>query len=151
MAKQHGMDSRLLIWNPNYKGVDDWQIALKRRISKTEESVMNFKKRFIYAISDFDDIYSEIAVWQKDKQYDCKLQEYLGLNDEEYEYCSMQNFTLLEQVLLSQRRQQKYRIYQLDLSLSGVMTILINLPSSTGALSTFPSSLQASLNFSMIS
>lgn len=116
MAKQHGMDSRLLIWNPNYKGVDDWQIALKRRISKTEESVMNFKKRFIYAISDFDDIYSEIAVWQKDKQYDCKLQEYLGLNDEEYEYCSMQNFTLLEQVLLSQRRQQKYRIYQLDLS-----------------------------------
>lgn len=116
MAKQHGLESRLLVWNPNYKGVDDWQLALKRKISKTEENVTHFKERFIYAISEFDDIHSEIAIWQKEKQYDCKLQEYLGLNDEEYNLCVVQDFASLKNVLLSQRKRQNYRIYQLDLS-----------------------------------
>ena len=30
MARQHGMDCRRLTWNPNYKGIDDWQLALRR-------------------------------------------------------------------------------------------------------------------------
>ena len=40
---------------------------------------------------------------------------------------------------------------QLALNLRGVITMLINLPSSIGALSTFPNSLQSSSNFFIIS
>lgn len=31
MVRKYGMDCRLLVWNPNYKGIDDWQLSLKRR------------------------------------------------------------------------------------------------------------------------
>ena len=31
MVQKYGMDCRLLFWNPNYKGIDDWQLSLKRR------------------------------------------------------------------------------------------------------------------------
>lgn len=30
-AVRHGMTCRRLIWNPNYKGIDDWQLALCRK------------------------------------------------------------------------------------------------------------------------
>lgn len=30
LARKYGMVCRGLNWNPNYKGVDDWQLALKR-------------------------------------------------------------------------------------------------------------------------
>lgn len=29
MAQKHGMNCRRLTWNPNYKGFDDWQLALR--------------------------------------------------------------------------------------------------------------------------
>lgn len=31
LAKKHGLQFRRLNWNPNYKGVDDWQLALRRK------------------------------------------------------------------------------------------------------------------------
>lgn len=31
MAHEHGMECRRLTWNPNYKGVDDWQLALRQK------------------------------------------------------------------------------------------------------------------------
>lgn len=31
MVRKHGMACDLLYWNPNYKGVDDWLLSLKRR------------------------------------------------------------------------------------------------------------------------
>ena len=31
MVRKYGMECRLLYWNPNYKGIDDWQLSLKRR------------------------------------------------------------------------------------------------------------------------
>ncbi len=31
LAKKYGMDCRRLTWNPNYKGVDDWQLSFKRK------------------------------------------------------------------------------------------------------------------------
>lgn len=34
MAKNFGMKCRPLTWNPNYKGVDDWQLALRRKNRK---------------------------------------------------------------------------------------------------------------------
>ncbi len=31
MARAHGLSCRRLTWNPNYKGIDDWQLALRRQ------------------------------------------------------------------------------------------------------------------------
>lgn len=31
MARAHGMECRRLTWNPNFKGVDDWQLSLRRK------------------------------------------------------------------------------------------------------------------------
>jgi hypothetical protein len=31
MVRKYGMECRLLYWNPNYKGIDDWQLSLKQR------------------------------------------------------------------------------------------------------------------------
>ena len=51
------MDCRRLTWNPNYKGVDDWQLALQRQEmqSKIEES-MNFKAKYLNGLCDMEDI-----------------------------------------------------------------------------------------------
>ena len=37
LAVKHGMTCRRLIWNPNYKGIDDWQLALCRKNELQEE------------------------------------------------------------------------------------------------------------------
>lgn len=116
MVKQHGMDFRMLFWNPNYKGIDDWQFAIKRKSTVKEDKRMNFKKRFIYGLCDFSAIDDEIDIWHENKEYDCKLQEFLGLTDEEYSIFIKNGYDELKELLLSQRRQQKYRIYQLDIS-----------------------------------
>lgn len=36
LAHRYGMDCRRLTWNPNYKGIDDWQLALKRKSQQKE-------------------------------------------------------------------------------------------------------------------
>lgn len=116
MVRRHGLDFRMLFWNPNYKGIDDWQLALKRKSTVKEERMTNFKKRFIYGLCDFEAIDEEVSVWHESKEYDCKLKEFLGLTDEEYSIWLQNGNTKLEKLLLSQRRMQKYRIYQLDIS-----------------------------------
>ena len=37
LAIKHGMACRQLIWDPQYKGIDDWQLALHRREQQSEE------------------------------------------------------------------------------------------------------------------
>ena len=64
LARKNGMACRRLSWNPNYKGIDDWQLAIHR------------------------------------KKYEQKEDQ--EMND--------------ENLPDSQRRCQRYRIYQLDLS-----------------------------------
>ena len=116
MVKQHGMDFRMLYWNPNYKGIDDWQLAMKRKSTAKEDRRMNFKKRFIYGLCDFNAISDDVEIWHKSKEYDCKLHEFLGLSEEEYALTLQNGYEELEKRLLSQRRQQQYRIYQLEIS-----------------------------------
>ena len=36
MIQKHGMNCRLLSWNPNYKGIDDWQLSLKGKPPRKE-------------------------------------------------------------------------------------------------------------------
>lgn len=44
LARQHGMECRRLIWNPNYKGIDDWQLALRKEKQMKEGEKPNLKK-----------------------------------------------------------------------------------------------------------
>ena len=49
IAKTAGMECRRLTWNPNYKGFDDWQLAIKQKSERRAER-MNFKTRFLYCL-----------------------------------------------------------------------------------------------------
>lgn len=47
LAARHGMRCRRLTWNPNYKGIDDWQLALRRKEQKMKEDPgMTFKEQY---------------------------------------------------------------------------------------------------------
>ena len=120
LAKKYGMTCRGLNWNPNHKGVDDWQLALKRNAAVKEDSRMNFRQRFMYGLCDFDAIDDDIADWHESTENDCELHEYLGLTDEEYSLFVM-NSAEYERRLLSQRQEQGFRIYQLNISLHKVI------------------------------
>ena len=36
IAKAHGIECRSLTWNPNYKGIDDWQLSLRQKARETK-------------------------------------------------------------------------------------------------------------------
>ena len=114
LAKKYGMECRRLTWNPNYKGVDDWQLALKRQKEEKEDRFTNFKEQFLHGLCDFESIYDAIAQWHEASETTCELTEHLGFTKEEYD-CFLKNGDAdMEKQLLAQRTEQKYRIYQLD-------------------------------------
>ena len=110
MAQKHNMESRRLTWNPNYKGVDDWQLALK--IKKQEDNNSNFKERFIAGLCGMEAMDDCIGEWNSGAGNDQSLRKYLGLTEREYEVCL--NTNELEQLLLARRKRQRFRIYQLE-------------------------------------
>lgn len=114
------MVCRGLNWNPNYKGVDDWQLALKRNAYAKEDSKKNFRQRFMYGLCDFEVIDDDIAQWHESTECACELHEYLGLTEEEYSLF-VRSSDELENRLLSQRQEQRFRIYQLEVSLYKVI------------------------------
>lgn len=116
MVRKHGMDFRMLYWNPNYKGIDDWQLALKKKSAEKEDRKTNFKIRFIYGLCDIDDIDEDIAIWHETDNIDCELHEFLGLTESEMDLYAKNSDSLLAERLLSQRQVQHYRIYQLDIT-----------------------------------
>lgn len=113
MAQKYKMECKRLTWNPNYKGVDDWQYALKAK-KEAKENCLNFKEQFITDQCAFNDIAQFIETWHSSSLVDKSLQEYLGLTKYEYELYMQGNG--LEEQLISQRTTQKFRIYQLDFS-----------------------------------
>ena len=48
LARQHGMECRRLTWNPNYKGIDDWQLALRREKQQKEGEDQNLQKDRVF-------------------------------------------------------------------------------------------------------
>lgn len=118
LARKYGMACRQLNWNPNYKGIDDWQLALRRkRIEKKEQVNMNFKEMYLSGLCDFDHIEQCINQWHDHYEGEVAPADYLGLTQEEYDMLLQQNLTAtLQECLDGQRRCQHYRIYQLDLS-----------------------------------
>lgn len=120
LAKKYGMTCRGLNWNPNYKGADDWQLALKRNATVKEDSRMNFRQRFMYGLCDIVAIDDDIADWHESTECECELHEHLGLTWEDYSLF-VENSAEFERRLLSQRQEQGFRIYQLNISLHKVI------------------------------
>ncbi len=116
IAAKCGLEFRRLTWNPNYKGIDDWQLALKRKQTGKEVCRMNFKTRFIYGLCDFEEIDDEIAKWHESTEQEGTLEEYLGFTPEEYSTYAQADEDIFRAELLLQRREQGYRIYQLEFS-----------------------------------
>ncbi|MBQ8848978.1 MAG: DNA primase [Clostridia bacterium] len=116
-AKKCGLEFRRLTWNPNYKGIDDWQLALKRKNDEKEGyKRMDFKKRFVYGLCAFDTIEAEIERWKHIAEPKCTLAEYLGFTEEEFcAYGQADDETFMRDIL-TQRRELGFRIYQLDFS-----------------------------------
>ena len=84
LARKNGMACRRLNWNPNYKGIDDWQLALHRkRIEKKERKDMNFKEMYLSGLCDFDYIDQCIGQWHSNPENGWELAGYLGLTQEE--------------------------------------------------------------------
>lgn len=115
IARRCGMDCRRLTWNPNFKGVDDWQLALRRNENQQKEmKSMNFKYSYLYGECDMDAIDTFIEKWHNNEKLGRSLREYLGLT--ETEYSKLQKGTdRLKELLDKQRRKQAYRVYQLYL------------------------------------
>ena len=113
MAQKYGMESRRLTWNPNYKGIDDWQSALKNKSMNKEGDKLNFKEKFLFGLCNIEDIDDHIGEWNSMTQTKQILSEYLGLSAQEYDvYCSAAGE--LESLLRGQQKEQRFRIYQLE-------------------------------------
>lgn len=113
MAREHSMDCKRLTWNPNYKGVDDWQLALKKKAEK-EVCRMNFKERFLAGECGIEAIDDYVERWHTTTEAGVPLIEYLGLTEAEYEVYGKESDAALETLLCSKRKEQKFRIYQLE-------------------------------------
>lgn len=115
MAKQHGLDCRPLTWNPNYKGVDDWRLALRRKEKQQEEErKMNYKEKYLWGLCKFESIADRVEEWHTKKEDGLPLADYLGLSKEVYEVYVREGDSALQALLELQRRRQNFRIYQLD-------------------------------------
>lgn len=77
---------------------------------------MNFKRRFIYGLCEFETIHDEIKAWHNAKAQNESPEEYLGFTSEEFESYMKKDEESFIHYLLSFQKQQKFRIYQLDFS-----------------------------------
>ncbi len=120
IAEQHGMDCRRLTWNPNYKGIDDWQLALRKENKKKEQErkegvKQKFKERYLCGQCDMDALEKEPNNRCMEAGGDIGAAQSLGLTAEEYAVYSRDGKAALEKVLDAQRRSWCFCIYQLDM------------------------------------
>lgn len=115
LARECGMTCRSLTWNPNYKGIDDWQLALRCKAKKKEGVRLNFKEQYLSGRCEFAQIRDYVEAWHDGAGPGEPLDGFLGLNAQEYAaYC--RSGQELQALLDGQRRTQDFRIYQLDFS-----------------------------------
>lgn len=116
LAVKNGLKCRRLVWNPNYKGIDDWQLALRRKeLKKKERDSMNFKEMYLNGMCPFGYIDSCADQWRSRPDIRVSAEVFLGLTHEEYQmYLQAVPGASLKERLDSQRSTQKYRVYQLD-------------------------------------
>ena len=116
MAQKHGMNCRRLTWNPNYKGFDDWQLALRQgsqRQKKIEK--LSFKEQYLRGLCKLAHIEDCVEQWQHRAEQDTGLTEYLGLTGEEHKTFLCGGRDALAALLEPQRRKQRFVLYQLQL------------------------------------
>lgn len=118
LASKYGMECRRLTWNPNYKGIDDWQLAVHRKKQRDEVKQMNFKQMYLHGQCGIDYIDKCIETWHTAPEDGVSLHDFLGLTEQEYSIFVQQGEkgAVFERLLESQRRRQRFRIYQLDLT-----------------------------------
>lgn len=86
MAVRYGMECRRLTWNPNYKGIDDWQLALRREKRKAQENrqdnkALNFKEKYLLGQCGMDAMKQEMENLRREK-HPCKLERESGKDGE---------------------------------------------------------------------
>ena len=115
LAKKHGLDCRRLTWNPNYKGIDDWLLALRqKKTMEREKPVMTFEEKYLNGLCAFSDVDVYVQQWHEQEDISATLPAFLGLTDQEYA-AYVRSGTKLQNILNAQRRPQRFRIYQLAL------------------------------------
>lgn len=119
LAKQCGMQCRSLTWNPNYKGIDDWQVALKQK-NRQEGTETKFKEQFLTGHCSLSQAWVYAQAWENSPEQGNDLRSYLGLDETEYA-AFRAGADALGKALLPQRRQQQFRIYQMDFSAGQVI------------------------------
>lgn len=106
-----------LTWNPNYKGIDDWQLALRRKEQKMKEDPgMTFKEQYLNGLCGLEMLEACKEKWHAMKVDSISLRDYLGLTEQEYDaYLQTDPGVSFQKLLDSQRKMQRFRVYQLDL------------------------------------
>ena len=116
MAQKHGMNCRRLTWNPNYKGFDDWQLALRQGSQRQKEiEKLSFKEQYLRGLCKLAHIEDCVEQWQHRAEQDIGLTEYLGLTGEEHKTFLCGGRDALAALLEPQRRKQRFVLYQLQL------------------------------------
>lgn len=117
LAARHGMRCRRLTWNPNYKGIDDWQLALRRKEQKMKEDPgMTFKEQYLNGLCGLEMLETCTKKWHAMKVDSISLRDYLGLTEQEYDaYLQTAPGVSFQELLDSQRKTQRFRVYQLEL------------------------------------
>ena len=120
LARKNSLACRRLTWNPRYKGIDDWQLALREQDAKQEEKrTLNFKERYLRDYCEISDINQHVVLWHQGQGADLTLQDYLGLTGQEYDVFLRDGTQgAFEKMLDSQRKARPFRIYQIDLNLT---------------------------------
>ncbi len=117
MARNCGMKCRQLTWNPNYKGIDDWQIAISQKEIQeklTATKPLPFKQQFLNGLCEMTAVEDAVITWHNGSGSSLGLMNHLGLTAPEYQIYMTGGISALETILLSQRTEQHFRIYQLD-------------------------------------
>ena len=117
LAARHGMRCRRLTWNPNYKGIDDWQLALRRKEQKMKEDPgMTFKEQYLNGLCGLEMLETCTEKWHTMEADSISLRDYLGLTEQEYDaYLQTAPGVSFQELLDGQRKTQRFRVYQLDL------------------------------------
>ena len=77
---------------------------------------MNFKQQYLNGLCTLDHIEACIGQWHELPEDGVSLMDYLGLTQEEYDvFLQTDPSVTLQELLDSQRRRQRFRIYQLNL------------------------------------
>ena len=115
-ARKYGMSCRRLTWNPNYKGFDDWQLALRRENQRQQEiEKLSFKEQYLCGLCELAHIEDCTEQWQHRAEQDIGLTSYLGLTQEEHKTFLCRGRDALAALLEPQRRKQRFVLYQLQL------------------------------------